>query len=187
MPKRNRSIDITTMVLLSILVAFAIALKVYSFTTISMRISFFAIPILVAGMIAGPALGGLAGFLADCVYGLVFSSFAYNPFFAISMTLWGVVGGFLPRKQGGKVNILAMTIMVLFMSLLETSINTLGMYLFYGASVAFADLPLRIITLFVKWPFIVASIKILDERLIYQFIVSQKLNSSKVKKATSFK
>ena len=62
MPKKNRSLDIQTMVLLSVLVDFAIALKVYSFTTVSMRISFFAVPVLVAGMIAGPALGDLPAF-----------------------------------------------------------------------------------------------------------------------------
>jgi len=184
MPKKNRSLDIQTMVLLSVLVAFAIALKVYSFTTVSMRISFFAVPVLVAGMIAGPALGGLAGFLADLVYGLVFSSFAYNPFFAISMTLWGVVGGILPRRQNGKLNLTALFIFILAMSLVETSVNTLGMYLFYGPSVAFADLPVRIVTLFVKWPLIGASIKILDERLIHQFS-SQKLNAPQVKKVSN--
>ena len=58
------------MVLLSVLAAM-IALKVYSFTTVSMRISFFAVPVSVAGMIAGQRWG-IAGFLADLVYGLVF-------------------------------------------------------------------------------------------------------------------
>ena len=64
--------------ILSILLALGVVFKsVFSIGDGEFRISFFDIPLFLAGMIAGPFYGGLVALGTDLIYGLCLSFFFY--------------------------------------------------------------------------------------------------------------
>lgn len=60
----------------------------------SVRFSIEAVPIFLAGLLFGPALGGCVGFAADFI-GCLFSPYGFNPIFCIPPILYGVFAGLL--------------------------------------------------------------------------------------------
>lgn len=194
---KSRKYDLKMLTFVSILLALSVTLKLYSFGSDKMRFSLFAIPLLIAGTIAGPLTGGLTGLLADVIYGFFFSQYPFNPFYTVSMILWGVAGGLL-RKKGLKVGITRLTVIIIFTSLLETTINTLGMIFFVDplelyniivnsatgyatyysiisstAGPVFAGLPVRLLIMVVKWPILIVLMKNLDERFVVPFFAER--------------
>lgn len=174
MLRKNRKVDLSLVITVSIMMAMAIVFKVVSYEVATMRISLFAIPLLIAGLIGGFGLGALAGLGADLIYGIFISSFAFNPFFTLSSILWGVAGGFL-RSNNKELSLVKLTIMVILVSILETTINTMGMYI-YAYEGILAALPNRLLVMVVKWPIIIAIVNALDERVILPQIRKLKTN-----------
>ena len=70
----------------------------------STRFSIEAVPIFMAGMLFGPAAGGLVGFIADLV-GCLFSGFGYNPLFSLPPILYGVFAGLFRFWLGKKISV----------------------------------------------------------------------------------
>ena len=60
----------------------------------TMRFSIEAVPIIIAGLLFGPVPGMLVGFVGDAV-GTLFSSYGYNPVFAVPPILIGLSAGLL--------------------------------------------------------------------------------------------
>lgn len=161
---QQRKYDLSLIIVVSIMMALAIVFKVTSYTIMTMRISLFAIPLLLAGLIGGSGLGAIAGLGADIIYGVFFSPFAFNPFFTISSVIWGVAGGFLRSKEH-HIAIIPLIMIVIVTSILETAINTIGMFI-YAYEGVLASLPKRLLVMIVKWPIIVLVVKAIDERVI---------------------
>lgn len=172
----TRKITVTAM-----LIAFAAVLKIISFSysigggVITGRISFFAIPLMLAGYMFGPGYGLLAGFATDTVYILT------NPFatswsvFTVSTMIWGI-SGYLLRKLRYKHFTMSLILIILITSLFETAINTLGMYLLDpSGGIAIVSLFMRIITQIIRLPLLVivmrALVKSLENQMIEYFIV----------------
>ena len=60
----------------------------------TMRFSIEAVPIVIGGLLFGPAAGALVGLVGDAV-GTLFSGYGYNPVFAVPPVLLGVCAGLL--------------------------------------------------------------------------------------------
>lgn len=79
--------------------ALAVVLSVYPFTfylTQSIRITFREVPIYLCSVTLGPVLGGICSFIADlCGTFISGSGNAWNPLFALSAVLIGVIPGLL--------------------------------------------------------------------------------------------
>ncbi|EOD01342.1 folate family ECF transporter S component [Caldisalinibacter kiritimatiensis] len=73
----------------------------------ALRLSFFEIPIIIAGMLFGPLAGGLCGIIADLLGFLLFPKGAFFPGFTLSAALWGVIPGIIfkfMKSQNKKFN-----------------------------------------------------------------------------------
>lgn len=145
MKRRKLVLKMTT---LAILMALSIILKKFSIDTGYFRISLFDTPLLLAGMIAGPIWGMIIAFISDLLYNLL-SGFAYSFIMMFSAVLWGLAGGIFYKL---KLQFIPLLIVVFFISILTTTINSVQLYLWYGAGSLFSGLPLRISTMIIKWP-----------------------------------
>ena len=166
--------------ILAILTALAMVLKKFSFGTGEYRISLYDTPVILAGIIAGPLWGMVVAFLSDFLYSLL-SGYAYSFIMMFSALLWGVVGGLFYKK---KVNYFLLFILIFFASILNTTINSVQLYIWYGAGSLIAGLPLRITTMIIKWPITTTVVYILYNRVVVPVLGSifkeKKISEEKV-------
>ncbi len=152
----------------AVLMALAAILKVYGIMiTEQMRISFYAIPLILVGLICGIDYGILACLGADLIYSM-FSGFPFNPAYTISILFWGYLGGCLKllEEKQNKLSVVLVTLGVLITSLLETHINLLSNYVLYGSGVAFMSLIYKYIILIVKVPIITFLVILIYKRVV---------------------
>ncbi len=99
MTKKRSIMDTRTMVKAAFLTAISIVLTrfLYFFVPLAgfpaLRISFGEVPIMMAGLLFGPVVGGVAGVASDLIGVLVNSQGAFHPGFTLSSMLWGVIPG----------------------------------------------------------------------------------------------
>jgi len=136
---------------------FVITLPTYRFT-------FYDIPLMIAGIMYGPIIGGLSGLIVDW-FNILMPNYAtgFN-LFTVSSMMWGIIPGLLlfGRKDLSLVRIVNT---VLITSIIAFSINSYQLYLFMGSGML-AELPFRVITLVIKLPIQVALIDILFKRVL---------------------
>lgn len=147
---------------LAILMALSMVLKKFSIDTGYFRISLFDTPLLLAGMIAGPLWGMIVAFISDFLYSVI-SGFAYSFIMMFSALLWGLVGGIFYKL---KPRFIPLLVVVFFTSILTTVINSIQLYMWYGGSELLVGLPIRIITMTVKWPITTVVVYTLYYRVI---------------------
>ena len=153
----------------AILMALGVILKYYSVTIPpSLRISFFAVPLILAGIIGGFPYGLITAFGADLIYGLFLNPYPYNIGFALSALYWGILGGVfnLIIKRKEKLPLLVIIIGIFVTSILETHTNVLMTFVLYGTHTAMVDLLQKYLILILKFPLLVIVIKLLYERVI---------------------
>ncbi len=149
-----------TLAILSVLLALGVVFKSYfAIGDGEFRISFFDIPLFLAGMIAGPFYGGIVALGADLIYSLGFSSYPFSFIMMLTTVVWGISGGFFYKKSYKKI--WPLFLVVLITSLVATSINSLYLAIHFGVASMFAKLPIRLIALFCKWPITAGLINIL--------------------------
>lgn len=156
----------------AILMALGATLKVFGIMiTTNMRISFFAIPLILAGLLHGFGFGIVTSIGADLVYSL-FSGYAFNPAFTLSAVYWGILGGAFHYfvKKKGNLPLLIIIVGVFITSMLETHTNLIVTYILYGTGTTMVQLFTKYLILLIKWPLIVLVIKLLYERLFKQLI-----------------
>lgn len=159
----------------SILMALGATLKYYGIMiTPSLRISFFAIPLILGGIVGGIPLGLLTALGADLLYSMV-SGYAFNIGYTISALYWGVLGGlflmYFNKKQ--KLPIYIILIGVFIVLMLETHTNLLVTYFLYGTFTAFYDMLVKYLLLIIKLPLISFVIKLVFERVILKLQIIQ--------------
>ncbi|MFA5576003.1 MAG: folate family ECF transporter S component [Tissierellaceae bacterium] len=59
----------------------------------ALRLGFGEIPIMMAGLLFGPVVGGISGMIADLIGAFTFPQGPYFPGFTLSSILWGVLPG----------------------------------------------------------------------------------------------
>ncbi len=93
--KNNKSLIPTkTLAYSALLAALSVVLArlIIPMPDVSTRFSIEAVPIFIAGMLFGPLVGGLVGFVADAT-GTLFSGYGFNPIFCVPPIFYGVCGG----------------------------------------------------------------------------------------------
>lgn len=151
-----------TMVAGALLAAMAVILKYGSFTLLDYRLTFYDIPLMITGIVFGPVVGAIVGFITDWIYTV---GMGYTiGLFTISSILWGLLPGLmlLVLKH---INLKTIIIIVLVTSVLAFLSNTMALYVMYGSG-TLANLPARIITMIIKWPVQVYAMKLIYERVL---------------------
>ena len=151
--------------LVAMLVAMAILLKsVLSFETGSFRFTFYEIPMVFIGMMFGPIIGGIMGFVVDFFHVLISPwAFTFNVF-TISNMLWGILPGLvLFQKEFTRTKLLFVLVIT---GILTFGLNTIGIVQYQGMGAMIATLPYRIAVLFIKLPIQVFFIETIYQRVI---------------------
>ncbi len=132
----------------------------------SLRLSFGDLPLILSGIVLGPAYGAFTGALADLV------GFPFNPqgTYFPGFTLSAALSGFLPGLMGivfkRKWNWLSLTIVIsITMTITSLILNTLWLNIMMGKAFAVL-LPPRIITALILIPIYVIVIKLFLKHLI---------------------
>lgn len=165
----KNTILIRKICLCAVLMALSAVLKMFGIMiTDNMRISFFALPLIQAGVTSGFGYGIVTSVGADLVYSL-FSGYAFNPAFTISAIYWGVLGGIFNRyikKHDGKLPWLLVILGIFITSLLETHTNVLVTLILYGTGTTMMQLLTKYLVLVIKLPWMILVVKVLYERVI---------------------
>ena len=94
MQKRVTNTHVLTRV--AILVSMSIVLKVFlAFTLADYRFSFYDIPIMMTGIMFGPMLGAMSGFIVDWINILMPNLATGFNLFTVSSMMWGIIPGLL--------------------------------------------------------------------------------------------
>lgn len=119
----------------------------------SLRLSFGEVPIMLAGILFGPAAGGLTGLAADLIGYLINShGGAFFPGFTLSAVLTGIIPGLLLYRSREKLTILQVGVVVLGTDLITgVFLNTLWLTILYGQGF-FVILPMRLLARLVTLP-----------------------------------
>lgn len=97
------------------------------------EISLTPVCVILAGILFGPLLGGMVGFVADTAgFFMGAQHGAYNPIFSITMALFGIIAGlfFLKNKKIGWIKVLL--VVILSQVICSILLNTFAINLFYG-------------------------------------------------------
>ncbi|MFP4286407.1 MAG: folate family ECF transporter S component [Candidatus Izemoplasmataceae bacterium] len=169
--KQEESNIVKRLVLIGILTALASIIKVFfqTTTTPGFRVTFYELPIIIAGGLFGPLMGAISGLVTDIVY-LV--TFGYTiSLMTLSSILWGIIAGLVIYKKHWSMKRLIMV--VLIGSVLEFMINGTQLFIWQYTGDILQDLrvflpqqPIRLIILVLKWPIQIILIKIVYERVI---------------------
>ncbi len=156
---------VQSLVKVALLISMSFVLKSFFVLTLpSFRFSFYDIPLMIAGIMFGPLIGGFSGLLVDWFNILVPNLATGFNLFTISSMMWGIIPGIMlyGRKELSMARIISA---VLITSIVCFSINTLMLYLMFDAG-GLVSLPFRIATLLIKLPIQVLILDILFKRVI---------------------
>lgn len=139
--KRNK--DVQTLVLAAIFAAISIMINMFFKFVVNMPnfgLPFYAIPIILGGVLLGPGYGALIGLVSD-VIGVFAAGGNFLPLFMIRSILWGLIPGILLYKRYNNLK-LAWVILVTY--LIASLSNTFAMYIHFDSKTSFALLFLRL-------------------------------------------
>ncbi len=163
---RKKSLSTRVLTRTALLVSMSVVLKVFfSFTLTDFRFTFYDIPLMITGIMFGPLVGAVAGFVTD-VANIIYPNLAtgFN-LMTISSIMWGLIPGLLLFKR--KMNIYNIAFVVILTSLLCFGINTIQLSLWTkGASLHFVSLAPRIASLLIKLPIQVLVVSVLYDRVV---------------------
>ncbi len=131
--KTSSVFETKTLVLMAALVAVQVVLSRFaSITAWNVKIGFGFVPVMLGGILLGPAGGGIIGMVSDLIGSILFPSGAFFPGFTLTAFLTGVIFGlFLHKTPNFSRLACAVILNQLICSLL---LNTLWISLLYGSS-----------------------------------------------------
>ncbi len=141
--------------------ALSFILRFTAFTTLEYRFTFDDIALLAAGMVLGPVLGLITGFVADVLYSLLMG-FPIGIFTLASMS-WGLVAGLLLYNR--PLTLPRISTAVLITSIVAFLITTFALFQLFNTGI-YAGLPARLVTLGVKWPVQIGILFVLATRVV---------------------
>ena len=164
---QNSSSFLTTKILnrAAILIAMSVVLKVYlSVEGINFRFTLFSIPLIILGILLGPYVGIIAGFIVDWIYVLI-SPFAFSfNFMTLSAISWALIPAlFFFRKKD--LSLFQISIVVILTSLVAFSLNSYQLYI-WGGSGAFVYIPLRLGIMILTWFVQIPVVHVIYQRVI---------------------
>jgi ECF transporter S component (folate family) len=147
------------------MIAMSVVLK--SFLSIEggvFRVTFFDIPLIILGLMLGPLIAIVAGFVVDWIYVLI-SPFAFSfNLMTLSTISWALIPALFLYKRKN-VSLLKISFVVVFTSLIAFMLNTYQLYIWAGVG-AFGDLPLRLGILLIKLPIQITLVHVLFQRVV---------------------
>lgn len=154
------------------MVSLAVVLKTFFSPMIGagVRINTYGTPIIVVGMMFGPIIGGITGYIVDVIYSMTHGyPLIPNPF-TVSTVMWGVIPGIFFYKTKD-IKLPRIILVVILASFSELVFNTWGSVLFIGSESTMALLPWRTLVFLFMIP--VHTI-IID--IVYSRVVKPELN-----------
>lgn len=164
-----KKIDLKMIACISIMVALAVVLKTFGFMIgTNMRISFYAVPLLIAGVLGGFGWGMVASLAADLIYGFFFNSYGFNPVYTISALFWGFSGGLLKQyvKTYGGLSWLFLSFIVIVTSIMETCNNAMWDIVLYGRGMTMVLMGYKFIVIGIKLPILIGVVKLINDRVL---------------------
>jgi ECF transporter S component (folate family) len=147
------------------LIAMSVVLKAFlSIEGGFFRFTLFSIPLILLGILLGPYIGIIAGFIVDWIYVLI-SPFAFTfNFMTLSTIAWALIPAlFFFRKKD--LSLLQISIVIIITSLIAFSLNTYQLYIWAGSG-AFANVPLRLVIMVATWVIQIPVVHVLYQRVI---------------------
>lgn len=143
--KKNNIMDTRILVKASFLTAISIVLTrfVYTFLPIAgsqaIRLSVGEVPLMLAGMMFGPVVGGVAGLAADLIGVLINPQGVFHPGFTLSSILWGLIPGLLflifrkkeTYEKRYSISNIVITVTICFL-VISLALNTLWLSQLFG-------------------------------------------------------
>lgn len=174
----QHSFTIRRMSYLAILVAMSYVLKsVFTFELLTVRFSFYEIPLFLTGVLFGPYYGLLIGFINDTLHIMTPNNFAvgYN-LMTVAGMLWGLAGGLFFYKKA-QLQPLKLAVVITITYLIYFAIISLQLYgparfTFFNLSPV-PDIFLRVISLIIRIPLHILFVKVLFTRVILSSDVYQ--------------
>jgi ECF transporter S component (folate family) len=123
------------------------------------RFTFDDIAIMASGIFFGPWVGLLVGLSTDVLYSL-YMGFPIGLFTLASMS-WGLIAGLLLFKNNSKIYRFSLAIVMT--SIVAFGITTLALFQLFNTGIA-AGLPVRMLTVAIKWPVQISVLWILVQR-----------------------
>jgi riboflavin transporter len=116
------------------------------------EISLTPVFVMLAGILFGPLLGALTGFVADTAgFFMGVQHGAYNPAFAITMAIFGLIAGLMFLKQQRYSWIRVLLLCIIAQLICSVGLNTLAIYYFYGVPLKVLFVP-RLLAALVEIP-----------------------------------
>jgi len=128
-------------------IATAFVLRLLAFTTLEYRFTFDDIAIMASGIFFGPWVGLLVGLSTDVLYSL-YMGFPIGLFTVASMS-WGLIAGLLLYQNNSKIYRFSLAIVMT--SIVAFGITTLALFQLFNTGIV-AGLPVRMLTVAIKWP-----------------------------------
>lgn len=138
----RNNVQIQKLVLAASLTAVSVVIDAFFRIILNIQgfgLPFYAIPLIIGGIILGPLYGGIMGFVGDAL-GVFMTGGTYLPFFVIAAILWGVVPGIFLYKKYSTLR-LAMVLVITY--LLASTSNTIAMLIYWPREVTVAWFILR--------------------------------------------
>lgn len=153
-----------SLVKIALFVSMSIILKSFlSIETQMFRVSFFDIPLMILGIVAGPFAGFIGGFITDLIH-VIISPFAFTfNFFTVATIMWGLIPGLFLFKRNFSLTTIIMVVSIT--SVAAFAFNTLGIYQYYGMASVIGGLLIRVIVFLIKLPIQIFLVKELLNRL----------------------
>lgn len=170
----NRSIKF--LALAGILTALSVALDVLVKQVVPLLnfgLPYYAIPLIIGGIILGPVYGLMMGFVSDFIGFQLAPQGDYILLFALSAMAWGFFPGLLLKHKSNMIRIL---IVLLITHIFATLSNTGAMFIYGWGEYAMASLALRLWMLPVNVVLLSLVTYILNKRLapVYESFLFQK-------------
>ena len=170
---------IFNIVIASILAAMALVLEKLGIkipllgNTTTLRISFYGLPLMIAGIIFGYKTGLLAGLIMAIISQLVLSEYGITPttpLWMIAPIIFGLLSGLIIKIFKDKISVISILISVVITSILVSLANSLALYVDgivfdYDTKITFVLIIIRILSSIVVACIYIPILYILSKRL----------------------
>ncbi|MBR4150275.1 MAG: folate family ECF transporter S component [Firmicutes bacterium] len=157
MNDKRTPVSVRLLAVNAMLAAMCVVLGYVAIDLGTVKITFESLPILIAGLMFGPAWGAGVGLVGTLLSQLLkYGVSVTTPLWILPYVVCGLVAGIYAKKRGFELTQKQMIFIVVFCELLVTAFNTLALYVdskvygYYYAGIILGVLALRLVICVVK-------------------------------------